>query len=99
MFIKDKASLALYNQAFALVEKAQYKESIILAVAELLQEKERGLLTIRDELATEQAKNNQLTVTITKAIETSQFYKHKSGDKRTLKFGYSRVIQELRRVN
>lgn len=44
MFIKDKASLALYNQAFELVEKAQYKESIILAIAELLQEKERELL-------------------------------------------------------
>ncbi|WP_256384372.1 hypothetical protein [Photobacterium toruni] len=99
MFIKDKASLALYNQAFELVEKAQYKESIILAIAELLQEKERELLTLRDELVGETNKNNQLTAVIAKAIETSQFYQNKSGDKITLKFGYSRVVQELKQLN
>lgn len=99
MFIKDKASLALYNKAFELVEKARYKESIILAIAELLQEKERELLAIRDELIVEQAKNNKLTAVISKAIETSQFYQNQSGDKRTLKFGYSRVMQELKQLN
>ena len=39
-----------------------------------------------------------LRATLARTIETAKFYQNCSGDKKTLKFGYSRVVSETSKV-
>lgn len=48
-----------------------------------------------DKVAQLQAEKAELMALINKSLETAEFYKNCSGNKSTLQFGYSRVIEEL----
>ncbi len=54
---------------------------------------EKAIMTADEMLA----EIERLKEVLEKTIETARFYKVSSGDKGTLKFGYSRVIEEAKK--
>jgi hypothetical protein len=84
-------------------EPGEFQKAIDIA-GEIIKESQDKIDRLTNKLASKDSNNTEeanlrvkeLEGKLAKAIETAKFYQDAAGDKQTLKFGYARVIQELK---